>query len=104
MKLFYTMLFTMAMLFNSTLAARAIRLHEHNNLNQIVNHRLVGNDRDAYGCLVSAGYSWCNHTLRCESVNYLCSPVVVGYTPYTMSLPLPPPPSPPPQSEARFFL
>ena len=26
----------------------------------------VGADRDAHGCIGSAGYSWCEHTQRCE--------------------------------------
>lgn len=26
----------------------------------------VGGDRDAYGCIGSAGYQWCEHTQRCE--------------------------------------
>lgn len=25
-----------------------------------------GSDRDAYGCIASAGYSWCADTNRCE--------------------------------------
>jgi hypothetical protein len=27
---------------------------------------LVGHDRDAHGCIGSAGYRWCNSTQRCE--------------------------------------
>lgn len=27
---------------------------------------VVGADRDAHGCIGSAGYSWCEHTRRCE--------------------------------------
>ncbi|WP_407672149.1 hypothetical protein [Paraburkholderia acidisoli] len=27
---------------------------------------LVGHDADAHGCRASAGYSWCEHTQRCE--------------------------------------
>ncbi|QBR01841.1 hypothetical protein E1956_32375 [Paraburkholderia pallida] len=27
---------------------------------------VVGADRDAHGCIGSAGYSWCAHTQRCE--------------------------------------
>jgi hypothetical protein len=26
----------------------------------------VGSDRDAHGCIPSAGYSWCEHTQGCE--------------------------------------
>ena len=28
--------------------------------------KLVGNDRDAHGCIGSAGYSWCEKTKNCE--------------------------------------
>lgn len=27
---------------------------------------LVGNDRDAHGCIASAGYQWCRKTQTCE--------------------------------------
>jgi len=27
---------------------------------------MVGNDRDAHGCIGSAGYSWCGRTQKCE--------------------------------------
>ncbi|TXH02634.1 MAG: hypothetical protein E6R07_14690 [Nevskiaceae bacterium] len=27
---------------------------------------MVGADRDAHDCIASAGYSWCEHTNRCE--------------------------------------
>tara|TARA_Y100000588_G_C14007818_1_gene818577 strand:- start:294 stop:650 length:357 start_codon:yes stop_codon:yes gene_type:complete len=27
---------------------------------------LVGSDRDAHGCIASAGYSWCEATQQCE--------------------------------------
>nr|WP_080433498.1 hypothetical protein [Burkholderia ubonensis] len=27
---------------------------------------MLGADRDAHGCLGSAGYDWCEHTQRCE--------------------------------------
>ena len=27
---------------------------------------VVGGDRDAHGCIGSAGYSWCDATQRCE--------------------------------------
>lgn len=26
----------------------------------------VGGDRDAHGCIGSAGYQWCEHSQRCE--------------------------------------
>lgn len=28
--------------------------------------RPVGGDRDAHGCIPSAGYAWCNATKQCE--------------------------------------
>ena len=28
--------------------------------------RVVGADRDAHGCIGSAGYSWCARTKKCE--------------------------------------
>lgn len=27
---------------------------------------VVGGDRDAHGCIGSAGYQWCEHSQRCE--------------------------------------
>ncbi len=27
---------------------------------------MPGSDRDAHGCIGSAGYSWCEHTNKCE--------------------------------------
>ena len=27
---------------------------------------MVGGDRDAHGCIGSAGYQWCEHSQRCE--------------------------------------
>lgn len=27
---------------------------------------MVGGDRDAHGCISSAGYQWCEHSQRCE--------------------------------------
>ncbi len=27
--------------------------------------RMVGGDRDAHGCIASAGYQWCERTKRC---------------------------------------
>ena len=27
---------------------------------------MVGGDRDAHGCIGSAGYSWCEQTQQCE--------------------------------------
>jgi hypothetical protein len=33
---------------------------------QVVAPPVVGGDRDAHGCIGSAGYSWCPRTQRCE--------------------------------------
>jgi hypothetical protein len=33
---------------------------------QTVNVTMVGADRDAHGCIGSAGYSWCEKTAQCE--------------------------------------
>lgn len=38
---------------------------------------ILGADRDEFGCVSSAGYSWCNYTQSCESVNRLCLPIPV---------------------------
>ncbi|GAA4821302.1 hypothetical protein GCM10011365_24590 [Marinicella pacifica] len=27
---------------------------------------MPGSDRDAHGCMASAGYSWCPRTVQCE--------------------------------------
>lgn len=31
-----------------------------------------GGDYDEYGCKPSTGYTWCNTTQECVSINYLC--------------------------------
>lgn len=33
---------------------------------------LMGADRDEFGCISSAGYSWCNYTETCQSANEIC--------------------------------
>ena len=33
---------------------------------QATNVTMVGADRDAHGCIGSAGYSWCEKTAQCE--------------------------------------
>ncbi len=43
----------------------AIRLLSHVEI-------MLGADRDEYGCIASAGYSWCNYTQSCMSANELC--------------------------------
>jgi hypothetical protein len=39
----------------------------------------LGGDRDANGCITSAGYTWCDVTETCVSVNQLCIPPTLGY-------------------------
>ena len=41
--------------------------------------RLMGGDRDDYDCISSAGYSWCNYSDSCVSVNELCVPAPSPY-------------------------
>jgi hypothetical protein len=38
---------------------------------------ILGDDKDEWGCVTSAGYSWCNHTNACVSVGDGCSPYPV---------------------------
>ena len=38
---------------------------------------ILGADRDEFGCIGSAGYSWCNYTKSCTSANELCIPIPV---------------------------
>ena len=45
-----------------------------NTLYMVTASRLLGGDRDEYGCITSAGYKWCNETNSCVSVNQLCLP------------------------------
>ena len=33
---------------------------------------MLGSDRDEFGCIASAGYSWCNYTQTCQSSNQIC--------------------------------
>jgi len=33
---------------------------------------ILGADRDEFGCVGSAGYSWCNYTQSCQSANEIC--------------------------------
>ena len=42
-----------------------------------VTNFILGADRDEFGCIGTAGYSWCNHTQSCESGNRLCLPIPV---------------------------
>ena len=38
---------------------------------------ILGADRDEFGCIGSAGYSWCNYTRSCQSANEICMPIPV---------------------------
>ena len=53
-------------------SANAIRilglLLEENGLGLI-----VGSDKDEWGCIPSAGYTWCNETESCLPINQICS-------------------------------
>lgn len=35
-------------------------------LDEADNDRIIGGERDEYGCLGPAGYSWCETTLKCQ--------------------------------------
>ena len=37
---------------------------------------IIGGHKDENGCLVSAGYKWCNYTESCVSVNEICMPQI----------------------------
>ena len=39
---------------------------------------MFGADRDEYGCIQSAGYSWCEFTQSCQSSNQICIPSLFG--------------------------
>lgn len=34
---------------------------------------IVGSDKDEWGCIPSAGYTWCNETESCLPINQICS-------------------------------
>lgn len=34
---------------------------------------LLGSDRDQWGCIPTAGYTWCNETASCLPINQICS-------------------------------
>jgi len=34
---------------------------------------IVGSDKDEWGCMPSAGYTWCNETESCLPINQICS-------------------------------
>lgn len=38
---------------------------------------ILGADRDEFGCIGSAGYTWCNYTQSCQSANEICMPIPV---------------------------
>ena len=33
----------------------------------------LGSDKDEWGCIPSAGYTWCNETESCLPINQICS-------------------------------
>lgn len=43
-----------------------------NTLYVVAASRILGGDRDEYGCIHSAGYTWCNETKSCVSANHIC--------------------------------
>lgn len=49
-----------------SLAAAACLLGACSAASSFAPSNTVGADRDAHGCIDSAGYSWCEHTQRCE--------------------------------------
>ena len=34
---------------------------------------IMGSDRDQWGCIPTAGYTWCNETQSCLPINQICS-------------------------------
>jgi hypothetical protein len=34
---------------------------------------ILGSDKDEWGCIPSAGYTWCNDTQSCLPINQVCS-------------------------------
>lgn len=34
---------------------------------------IMGSDRDQWGCIPTAGYTWCNDTQSCIPINQICS-------------------------------
>ena len=34
---------------------------------------ILGSDRDQWGCIPTAGYTWCNETQSCLPINQICS-------------------------------
>ncbi|MCG5078700.1 hypothetical protein [Paraburkholderia tagetis] len=48
------------------LAAAACLLGACSTASTATSSNAAGADRDAHGCIGSAGFSWCEHTQRCE--------------------------------------
>jgi hypothetical protein len=44
--------------------------HGHKCLNHI--EPLLGSDRDDFGCITSAGYTWCDKSETCLPINQVC--------------------------------
>lgn len=34
---------------------------------------ILGSDKDQWGCIPTAGYTWCNETESCIPINHICS-------------------------------
>ena len=34
---------------------------------------ILGSDKDQWGCIPTAGYTWCNETESCIPINQICS-------------------------------
>ena len=34
---------------------------------------ILGSDKDEWGCIPTAGYTWCNETESCIPINQICS-------------------------------
>ena len=34
---------------------------------------IMGSDKDQWGCIPTAGYTWCNETQSCLPINQICS-------------------------------
>ena len=34
---------------------------------------ILGSDRDQWGCIPTAGYTWCNESQSCIPINQICS-------------------------------
>lgn len=73
----FTLTLTLLMMLLGGADARYLTLTKADKSKHISNdydHKmLMGGDVDDHGCRVSAGYSWCNYTNRCEFATYECT-------------------------------